>query len=123
MHVLASLLAFGHINQEVRCSRNLPRDYQSALHWSHDRFCGKPKPRGNTSRCDRIVIAVIISVAVIVMFINTLVNVGIRRLIPAHFRRRRGATPVVWMWRMALKLARKTGDREIPRQSGTSPGS
>ncbi|KAG0707312.1 hypothetical protein DFH29DRAFT_23300 [Suillus ampliporus] len=35
-----------------------------------------------------IVIAVIISVAVIVMFINTLVNLGIMRLIPARYRRR-----------------------------------
>lgn len=40
-----------------------------------------------------IVIAVIISVAVIVMFINTLMNMGIMRLVPARYRRRPGATP------------------------------
>ncbi|KAG2150605.1 hypothetical protein DEU56DRAFT_780947 [Suillus clintonianus] len=40
-----------------------------------------------------IVIAVIISVAVVVMFINTLLNMGILRLIPARYRRRRDALP------------------------------
>lgn len=40
-----------------------------------------------------IVIAVIISVAVIVMFMNTLVNMGIMRLVPARYRRGPGATP------------------------------
>ncbi|KAF9227428.1 TRP-domain-containing protein [Gyrodon lividus] len=35
-----------------------------------------------------IVIAVIISVAVIVMFINTLVNLGLMKLLPARFQRR-----------------------------------
>ncbi|KAG1732198.1 uncharacterized protein EDB91DRAFT_1152135 [Suillus paluster] len=40
-----------------------------------------------------IVMAVIISVAVIVMFINTLVNMGIMRLIPACCRRRRNDIP------------------------------
>jgi len=36
-----------------------------------------------------IVMAVIISIAVIVMFINTLVNLGLFRFIPARYRRRR----------------------------------
>lgn len=40
-----------------------------------------------------IVMAVIISVAVIVMFVNTLVNLGLMRLLPARYRRRRDDIP------------------------------
>lgn len=40
-----------------------------------------------------IVMAVIISVAVVVMFINTLVNLGLLKLIPARYRRRRDGIP------------------------------
>jgi cell division protein FtsN len=40
-----------------------------------------------------IVMAVIISVAVVVMFVNTLVNLGLMRLIPARYRRHQDSIP------------------------------